>query len=96
MLQYAWLCKDLPAEIRAYNHLAIVYFNSADLKNSKYYHERGLNMIAEPEDSRTRIIACQEILRARQLREESRMIGMYTTPAVDYKGKPTKRLHRTN
>lgn len=24
------------------------------------------------------------------------MIGMYSTPAVDYRGKPCKRLHRTN
>jgi hypothetical protein len=58
MLTYSWLNKDFAAEIRAYNNLAITYFNLADLKNSKYYHERGLNCILEPEDSRTKIIAC--------------------------------------
>ena len=49
MLQYAWLNKDVTNEIKAYNNLAITYFNLSDLKNSKYYHERGFNMLLEPE-----------------------------------------------
>ena len=48
MLQYAWLRNDILSEIRAYNNLATTYFNIADLKNSKYYHEKGLNMYIEP------------------------------------------------
>lgn len=38
MLQHAWFTKNQLAEIKAYSLLAIVYFNLADLKNSKYYH----------------------------------------------------------
>jgi hypothetical protein len=30
----------------------VAYFNIADLKNSKYYHEKGLAMHTEPDDSR--------------------------------------------
>jgi hypothetical protein len=63
MLTYAWLTKDFMSELKAYNALAITYFNLADLKNSKYYHERGLNMICEPEDSRIKAVACTELLR---------------------------------
>ena len=57
MLQYSWLNNDSASEIRAYNSLAIAFFNLSDLKNSKHYHERGLNMILEPEDSRVRRLA---------------------------------------
>jgi len=42
------LRNDILSEIRAYNNLATTYFNIADLKNSKYYHEKGLNMYIEP------------------------------------------------
>lgn len=62
MLQYAWLNKDIASEIKAYNSLAVTYFNVADLKNSKYYHERGLNMVIEPEESRVRFLAVKELL----------------------------------
>ncbi len=62
MLQYAWLSKDVTSEIKAYNNLAITFFNLADLKNSKYYHEKALNMQLEPSDSRIRLLGVKEIL----------------------------------
>jgi len=89
MLQYSWLNNDLPSEIKAYNNLAVTYFNIADLKNSKYYNERGLNMITEPEDSRVRRLACSEILNNLREKERDKIIGYYYTPSVDYKGKPS-------
>ena len=61
MLQYSWFNNDILSEIKAYNNLAISYFNLSDIKNSKYYHQRGLNMITEPDDSRTKEVACQEL-----------------------------------
>lgn len=95
MLQYAWLKADVAAEIRAYNNLAVTYFNLADLKNSKYYHERGLNMIIEPEDSRPRKLACSELLYNQKEREQDRIIQYYHTPSVDCKGRPVQRIVRT-
>ena len=44
MLQYAWFNKDIESELKAYSILALTYFNLADLKNSKYYHDRELTM----------------------------------------------------
>ena len=63
------MCKDTKAEINAYNNLAVAFFNLADLKNSKYYLERGLNMVLEPADSRTRYIAIQDLQRGSKQRE---------------------------
>lgn len=96
MLQYAWLNKDVTNEIKAYNNLAITYFNLSDLKNSKYYHERGFNMLLEPEDSRTRQLACRELTQIQNDVEQSRLIGIYKTTEIDFTGKPHKKLHRTN
>ncbi len=61
MLQYAWFTNDKASEIKAYNNLAVAYFNIADLKNSKYYHEKGLAMQTEPDDSALKKQACKEL-----------------------------------
>jgi hypothetical protein len=61
MLQYSWFNNDLAGEIKAYHNLSITYFNIADLKNSKYYNDRYLNMQLEPIDSRIRHLACEEL-----------------------------------
>jgi hypothetical protein len=48
MLQHAWYTQDNLSEIKAYSCLAIVYFNLADLKNSRYYHEKTMMQALEP------------------------------------------------
>lgn len=58
MLQHAWYTQDHLQEIKAYSCLAIVYFNLADLKNSRYYHEKTMMQILEPDESRTKALAC--------------------------------------
>jgi hypothetical protein len=83
MLQHAWYTQDNLSEIKAYSCLAIVYFNLADLKNSRYYHEKTMMQALEPAESRTKMLACQEVLWKLKERDKERVIGYLTEQVVD-------------
>lgn len=77
MLQYAWVLNDPEVEIQCYDRLSILYYNMSDLANSKIYNERALNRILEPETSRTKQMAIEEIKTQQRKRDCTRAFGKY-------------------
>jgi hypothetical protein len=55
----------------------------ADLKNSRYYHEKTMMQLLEPDDSRTKILACQEVIWKLKEREKERVIGYLNENVID-------------
>ena len=94
MLQYAWQAKSTAGEIQAYNNLSVVYFNLGDLRNSKFYSDKALNMILEPEESRVRLMACDELAKKVSANSAGKLVDFCVTQSVDWKGKPCTRLQR--
>lgn len=57
-----------------------------DLVNSRHYNERALKRILEPEDSRTRQMAVEEIRVRQRTNLATRAFGKYIQKTVDFRG----------
>lgn len=66
-----------------------------DLVNSRHYNERALKRILEPEDSRTRQMAVEEIRVRQRTNLATRAFGKYIQKTVDFRGQIQERIHRT-
>lgn len=42
MLEYAWFLNNKQGEVKAYDMLAINYFNLGELKKSNYFHSKAM------------------------------------------------------
>jgi hypothetical protein len=93
MLQYAWFCNDVPNEIKSYNGLAISYFNLSDLRNSKYYHERSLHLMAEDPKNKLREIAVSEVKQHHSALVSESLIEAVHSVTTDQNGNLCKRTH---
>ena len=81
-------------ELRAYNGLALAYFNLSDITESKYYHQRGSNMQIEPEDSRLKHIAVRDLKWKQSEANANKMTEIYKTVETQSRKTPITRFHR--
>lgn len=55
MIEMAWILKDVNMELRAYDHIGIQYFYLGNKEKARYYHERMIYGITEPDDSKVKM-----------------------------------------
>ncbi|MCQ2815935.1 MAG: tetratricopeptide repeat protein [archaeon] len=52
MIEIAWILKDYPMELRAYDHIGIQYFYLGNKEKARYYHERMIYGLIEKDSSK--------------------------------------------
>lgn len=68
-----------------------------DTKKSQDYQKRALNSILEPEDSRIRTLAYNDLKKIEKLRNKEKFIDIHVVYTVDHHMKPNQpRIHRTS
>ena len=69
-----------------YDRIAVIYFNMQDLYNAEHYQQRALNEQTEPEDSRIRRLATNEVKNDLLQRQADRLVGIHYQKSPDYQG----------
>lgn len=70
------MARDENTEILCYDKLASVYFNLNDMENCRFYKDKCIKRCPEPESSRVRVFAEEEIKSKFRRNTANRMFGV--------------------